>query len=58
MKLVRIEREDCITQGQTFNQKLSNVEEHTTVVRASVILLQKGLYKTAKINFKLIMCLV
>lgn len=41
-----------------FNQKLSNGKEHNTVVKSSVILPQKGLHKTAKINFKLIMCLV
>lgn len=43
---------------QIYNQKLSNGKEHKTVVKSSVILLQKGLHRTAKINFKLIMCLV
>lgn len=43
---------------QIFNQKLSNGKEHKTVVKSSVILLQKGLNKTDKINFRLIMCLV
>lgn len=43
---------------QIFNQKLSDGKEHEAVVKASVTLLQKGLHKTAKINFKLIMCLV